>query len=826
MSSWPINVVTLTQAAAGSVLFRRGGEAALRATIIVKASFRMLHDKPAELAPVRDLVRADQPSPSGASLALASELAPYLPGAGVILTGHAHAPEGKPTQAMSVRLAIYRGRALIDKTIHVIGPRQAPGAQPWSFQKMPLVLERAYGGPSFEDNPVGTGASPGSPLPNLVDPRSPARAACFAPIAKTWAPRRRLFGAIDPAILDRAPDAIVELPNGFDFRAFHAAPVDQQMESLRGDEWIILDGLHPTIPRVQARLPEPRAVARIYMVGSSDGNDVRLYADTLVIDTDTLVCSVIWRGHLMLDHPAAIAHAIVYAGVELPGAPVRWPEARDLTATSSVIVRPAGVSQTSIEDMSTEDATLIQMIPRDRPGVTLVPDDEDKLASTGRIDRRRLEKPATPFREPAPGERIEASVADPSPKPRSIALGSTAPTTTLSPFAVRPLPFKNTGEEAAPKAHAHAAIAPFHGVGSGPASGPSAPTPPEDMPLATEAIDLRKLAARRAAIAPFAIAEAGSTIDPPRADLPGAPWSTTPAAPQPPPVAEVTIAPPPPLAEVVIAPPPPLIAPPERVDAPPIEAPPPPVEASPPPLIAPPIEPRAEAPHEDVTPRDRALALLASGASLDGADLAGADLRGVDLRARSLIKTNLRGADLRGALLAGATLQEAVLAEADLTEVVLDKADLAGADLSAIKGERSSWERAMLLGARAPKAKLAGANFQRATLRGADLAGASFAEGKLQRVDAEGATLDDADLADADLRKAKLTSASLRRASLARAQLDKADADRACFEGADLSGASLRSASLQGAALTSASLDGASLDGADLRDAKRDPNTG
>jgi uncharacterized protein YjbI with pentapeptide repeats len=71
-----------------------------------------------------------------------------------------------------------------------------------------------------------------------------------------------------------------------------------------------------------------------------------------------------------------------------------------------------------------------------------------------------------------------------------------------------------------------------------------------------------------------------------------------------------------------------------------------------------------------------ALALLASGGTLDGAYLSGAYLRGANL-----VGANLSEAYLRGANLVGANLSEAYLSGADLRGANLAEANFSGANL-------------------------------------------------------------------------------------------------------------------------------------------------
>ncbi|WP_437926971.1 DUF2169 domain-containing protein [Sorangium sp. So ce291] len=196
-SSWPVDVVALNPVSCGAVLWRAGG--LLRVTVVVKATFSLSADGDAALLAAEPIEREDRhhdEDPSR-SLRAASDTAPYLPGAGVVLTGQAHAPRGAPVAALSARLALFRDRPLLDKTIHVFGD-VAPGSDtPGPFQTMPLVYERAQGGPSFPWNPVGlSDASDGARAdalrpamysgrtrPNVVNPASPHRPAAFGPIA-------------------------------------------------------------------------------------------------------------------------------------------------------------------------------------------------------------------------------------------------------------------------------------------------------------------------------------------------------------------------------------------------------------------------------------------------------------------------------------------------------------------------------------------------------------------------------------------------------------------------------------------------------------------
>jgi uncharacterized protein YjbI with pentapeptide repeats len=312
---------------------------ALRVTVAVKATFALVHGARATLRAPVDLVRSDvcfDRDPTR-SVERQSDLVPFRPGADVTFVGHAHAPPGRAVPAMAVRLAVHGERALVDKTLHVFGDRTAgaPGS-PAPFPRMPIRYERAYGGPSFEANPVGCGADagPSGALPNLVDTADPRRPAGLGPIAAHWAGRGRIARGVPEA-------AIFDLPDDLSWERFHAAPPDQRAPYLRGDEWIVLDGLHPALPRVQTQLPSARGVARVHQDGKS--SDVQLQADTLAIDGDAQGFSVVWRGSFAVSGEEALGALEIVGGLEMPGQPVAWPD----PAAPAVHRRPAHLAATA-----------------------------------------------------------------------------------------------------------------------------------------------------------------------------------------------------------------------------------------------------------------------------------------------------------------------------------------------------------------------------------------------------------------------------------------------------------------------------------------------
>lgn len=318
-----VDITPLGLAAVETVLWQMQGR--LHVTVVVKASFAFTLDAAMTRIDPEEILRAEvhhNKNPMR-SVRATGDLAPFQPRADVVLTGHACAPVGTTVEALSVRLVVFRERALIDKTIHVRGDAQ--GADTVPFDRVPLMYERAFGGIGWEENPlgVGAGAATSAKSPNLIDPAEPKRVAGFGPISRGWPLRKRLLGAADRKALDRP---IAEIPAGFDWAYYQSAPPDQRCEFLNGSEWIVLDGMNADFAHLQSYLPSARGMARVHGVADGGaGHLLTLSADTLRIDADALVCSVTWRGSFPVPGEDALAGMRIVAGVESAGHPLEWP---------------------------------------------------------------------------------------------------------------------------------------------------------------------------------------------------------------------------------------------------------------------------------------------------------------------------------------------------------------------------------------------------------------------------------------------------------------------------------------------------------------------
>jgi hypothetical protein len=300
-------------------------------TFVCKATFTLQPGKLVAAAEQQPVHEVDRPwSDTIHSLYAAADLAPRKPRADVVLIGNAYAPAGATTTKLRARLAVGE----IDKTIEVRtdGTLQRDGS--WlegaPFTSLPLLYERAAGGPGT-DNPVGVpfaqDAQGSIRLPNLLHPGAslgrdaPVKPIGFGPLAARWPSRWSRLGRHADGF---NPDAWYDkpLPQDFDHGFFNAAPVDQQLTALRPDERLTLDNLHPRHAQLTAVLPGIRLRAKVSAPAGE--RTVDAIADSLWIDTARSLCCVTFRGQIALT-----------AGAYEPGWIVVTTEASDAEIASS-----------------------------------------------------------------------------------------------------------------------------------------------------------------------------------------------------------------------------------------------------------------------------------------------------------------------------------------------------------------------------------------------------------------------------------------------------------------------------------------------------------
>jgi uncharacterized protein YjbI with pentapeptide repeats len=324
-------------------------------TVVVKATCDLVADSPAVLRGAPDLPSGDVHAKGDPqrSLLYPSDFAVWKPRADVVLSGHAHAPDGRAT-CMDVAFRFGRLPDAIARTVRVFGERRWIGrtaSAPRPFERVALVHENAFGGPGIAANPAGTGARPaaGAPwlLPQLEDPShliatpedAPAPVG-FGAIPAAWPARWSRLGTYDEVWRKtRWP----YFPADFDWLSQQAAPPSQQLDAVRGDEPFEIVGMRPDRRTLRGRLPGVRA--RAFVDAASGGRgffEVRLRLDTVVFDMDACKLHLVWRGLFeVADERASEVTAVLAMLEDLSAAPKSKAEAHALYTVAAAPHAPA-----------------------------------------------------------------------------------------------------------------------------------------------------------------------------------------------------------------------------------------------------------------------------------------------------------------------------------------------------------------------------------------------------------------------------------------------------------------------------------------------------
>jgi hypothetical protein len=242
----------------------------------------------------------------------------------VLLIGNAHAPGGRPSTKVPVRVKV----GPVDKSFVVVGDRvwekgllKVSPSPPRPFVTMPISYDRAYGGvddthqdpkkiKAFMLNPVGVGYHinfksryiDGKEMPNTEDLRHPViapdrsyRPMSFGPVGRGWQPRSGFAGTYDQNWLD---NTFPFLPQDFDERYYQSAPADQQMPHPRGGETVVLSNL---TPEGQTSFQLPRTQFLVWFFTKNDQEQkVQAVVDTIVLAPDLRRLTMSWRASIPL----------------------------------------------------------------------------------------------------------------------------------------------------------------------------------------------------------------------------------------------------------------------------------------------------------------------------------------------------------------------------------------------------------------------------------------------------------------------------------------------------------------------------------------------
>ncbi|UQA55738.1 DUF2169 family type VI secretion system accessory protein [Polyangium aurulentum] len=306
--------------------------------VAMKGTFEIVKDAPLRLADAQEPIRTsdvlwEREVPS--SLRAEDDLAPFKPATDVIVNATAHAPGGKSAAQWHAGVKV----GALRKRVLVTGPRAWVHAPllGWSMspivpvRAVPIRYERAFGGETYEKNPVGVGMvdvrrvdrSSDVPVPQILpaDGRVPVLGEPYpveglGAIAKPWQPRRARAGTFDDALKAQERPT---LPPDFNVAYWNAAHPDLICDGfLRGDEAVELENLHPEHARLAFTLPALVVAAAIVdRDGYRYGSIARL--DTLLIDAERMRAEITWRATLPL-YKHGIARIDAGVRAMLPGA--------------------------------------------------------------------------------------------------------------------------------------------------------------------------------------------------------------------------------------------------------------------------------------------------------------------------------------------------------------------------------------------------------------------------------------------------------------------------------------------------------------------------
>lgn len=467
-----MDVTSLSQLPVGSLLWQpRPG--AWMLTFACKATYE-LQPEESPLAPTQEPVYATEQCWSDDpawSLYAPRDLVPIRPRCDVVLVGHAFAPDAAPVGSLVARLAV----ADIDKSIEVwcdrwFTPQGALQRGP-DFAKMPLLYERAAGGPDTM-NPVGVRPDARDiygkqSLPNLQRPgfviKGPSdilEPVGFGPIASTWSSRQRRLGR-HASTWSEASFHQQPLPHDIDASYFNVAPQDQQASSLNSAERIVLDNLHPELRHLATNLSGHTPHALVDRPGQAQ-QTVSMRPELLWIHTDRAICTLTFRGQISIEHPHEQGTVRV-ALSEPRQAPAR--SSRDLgredLSPSSEGTRVGITPKHTVTTFGglTEAPSVASILPFVQASGAAIPPPRPSASEQSFV--------GTPFTGAAAPHRTPASLREPP--------SSAAPPSSLS----SPLPFTAVPPPAAapPPAVSQTAVPPPI----------TAPSPPVESPWATSA---------------------------------------------------------------------------------------------------------------------------------------------------------------------------------------------------------------------------------------------------------------------------------------------------------------------------------------------------
>lgn len=302
-------------------------------TLVVKGCFdlvagdKAVHcEDPDAGAIMGDMFVGDKPA---ASLRYANDLVIYKPKTDLTLSGVAYPQPGEAGCRVTFGVGNWRkSLAIFNQRFWRWGNASAPEPFAADSAAVPLTYENAFGGTSFDGNPVGKGLNKSvsaegeqlQALPNiehinqfLSSPSQKTLPAGFGPLKDNWADKTPVKGTYgDKWLKENFP----YFPADFDWGYFNTAPQDQQVAYLRGDESLYFENLRPELPQFSSQLPalRPRLFVKGELADKSFFAEVTLRLDSLHVDMETQQVTLVWRGvvGVLSDEFEEVSHACLY----------------------------------------------------------------------------------------------------------------------------------------------------------------------------------------------------------------------------------------------------------------------------------------------------------------------------------------------------------------------------------------------------------------------------------------------------------------------------------------------------------------------------------
>ncbi len=360
----PVPVIPVGGLETASLLWRWREEC--HVTVAAKATFSLQHKgvmSPVIAEPFED-----------------HELVPFRPATDVVVVA-AHAVSERPVEVSAVRLVLTGNEPLIDKSLLVYAPR--PGGVVAPFQRAAIATRE------------------GRAQALLIDPQNPKE--------------RGTLGRIDslsPTLVD-GDDGLVHLDDTVAWERFHAAPTDQRVSTLRGDEWLMLEGMTPQARRLQSRLPGALVETRVFAPEMWCGRSLVLHMApcSVGINADELTCSLVWRGAFTVESAETARELTAVSAIHLPGTFTSWPTVDQVAAFATMLIerrRAAGRAATArASELSEERRSAIgasDTLPQ--PALPSAPHSPSRPPALEVIDAAPGGRFMTPAEESSPGRTV------------------------------------------------------------------------------------------------------------------------------------------------------------------------------------------------------------------------------------------------------------------------------------------------------------------------------------------------------------------------------------------------------------------------------------